>query len=105
MTPVKAVALLDSQLVRHGQAVHLRRGSGAVREGLGFVRGYDVEKVVGLVTLADRKVIISPTDFGTDLPRAGDDFAANAKLGKVQEVNPIHLDDVLVRIEMRVRLP
>lgn len=97
--------MLDRQLAAHGQTIQLRRGAaGTVREGPGFVRGYDVEKVVGLVTLADRKVIISPTDFGNDLPRASDDFATQGKLGKVQEVEPIYLADTLVRVEMRVRL-
>ena len=104
-TPAGAIARLDAAIARRGQTIQLRRGAaGPVREGPGFVRGYDVEKVVGLITLADRKVIISPTDFGSDLPRASDDFASIGKLGKVQEVEPIYLAGTLVRIEMRVRL-
>ncbi len=104
MKPSHAIAMLDRQLTRHGQNVSVRRGVGAVRSGPGFVRGYEVEKIAGLITLADRKVILSPTDFGSDLPRAGDDFSTAGKLGKVQDVEPIHLADVLVRIEMRVRM-
>jgi len=104
MTPSDAIAMLDRQLAQHGQTITLQRGSGVVRSGRGFVRSYKLEKVVGLITLADRTVISSPSDFGGDLPRAGDDFATAGKLGKVQEVEPIYLNDVLVRLEMRVRL-
>lgn len=104
MTPAEAIADLDAELAEAGQTISLKRGSGAVRTGTGFVRGYDVEKVVGLITLADRKVICSPTDFGADLPRAQDDVLIASRPGKVQEVEPIHMADTLVRIEMRVRL-
>lgn len=100
------IAKLDRDLARKGQSVALRRGAtGTVYEMRGFVRGYEIEKVVGLVTLADRKVIVSPTGLGAfGLPQDGDDFATNGKLGKVQEVEPFHYDDVLVRVEMRVRM-
>lgn len=104
MTPTSAIASLDRQLAAHGQTVSLKRGAGAVRTGAGLVRGYDVEKVVGLITLADRRVICSPTDFGADLPRAQDAFLTQGKTGVVQEVEPIYMADTLVRIEMRVRL-
>lgn len=104
MTPAEAIADLDAELAEAGQTISLKRGSGTVRTGAGFVRGYDVEKVVGVITLADRKVIISPTDFGADLPRAQDLFLSQGKTGVVQEVEPIYMADTLVRIEMRVRL-
>lgn len=104
MTPTTAIASLDRQLAQHGQTISLKRGAGAVRTGAGFVRGYDVEKIVGLITLADRRVVVSPTDFGADLPRAQDDVLIASRPGKVQEVEPIHMADTLVRIEMRVRL-
>lgn len=104
MTPTTAIAALDRQLAAHGQTISLKRGSATARTGKGFVRGYEVEKVVGLVTLADRKVVCSPTAFGADLPRANDSFASLGKTGAVQEVEPIYMADTLVRIEMRVRL-
>ena len=106
MTPQEAIAGLDRALSDCGQTVTLRRGvGGATATMRGFVRGYDIEKIVGLITLADRRVIISPTGLGAlGLPRGGDDFSTNGRLGKIQDdVNPIYVNDVLVRVEMRVR--
>lgn len=104
MTPAAEVSKLDRQLSQHGQTVALKRGSGTARTGKVFVRGYDIQYVVGLITLADRKVICSPTDFGADLPRAQDAYLSLGKSGVVQEVEPIYMADTLVRIEMRVRM-
>lgn len=105
MTPAAAITMLDRQLEMHGQTVALRRGTGSVHSCPAFVRGYDIEKVVGLVTLADRKVIASPTGLGAfGIPRLNDDFSTQGKLGKVQEAEPIYVQDVLVRIELRVRM-
>jgi hypothetical protein len=105
VNPFQALLMLDQQLARHGHKIALRRGAtGPVYEMRAFVRGYEIEKVVGLVTLADRKVIVSPTGLGAfGMPRANDDFAMDGLLAKVQEAQPIHLHDVLVRVEMRVR--
>jgi len=105
-TPAGAISRLDAAIARRGQTISLRRGGGALHTCKAVVRGYEPDQVVGLITLADRKVIVSPTGLGAfGLPQDGDDFAANGRLGKVQsDVNPIYLNDVLVRVEMRVRL-
>ena len=105
-TPAMEIAKLDRDLARKGQNVALRRGAtGAVYTMRGFVRGYKIEKVVGLVTLADRKVILSPSGLSVfGVPKNGDDCSIAGSLGKVQEAEPIHYEDVLIRVEMRVRM-
>lgn len=105
MKPSQALAMLDRQLDLHGETIALRRGAtGPVYEMQAFIRGYEIEKVVGLVTLADRKVIVSPTGLGAfGIPRLNDDFSGGGKLAKVQEAEPIYMGGVLVRVEMRVR--
>lgn len=105
-TPAGMIARLDAAIARRGQTIALRRGTGTAHTCRAKVTGYEIEKVVGLVTLADRKVIVSPTGLGAyDIPKANDDFTTQGKLGKVQEVEPIYVDDVLVRVEMRVSFP
>lgn len=103
-SPAGMIARLDAAIARRGQTISLRRGM-TIRTCKAVVRGYEIEKIVGLITLADRKVIVSPTglaDFG--LPHGGDDFATNGRPGKIQDdIDPIYVDDVLVRVEMRVR--
>jgi hypothetical protein len=104
-TPAGMIARLDVAIGRRGQSIALRRGTGAIHTCRGVVRGYEIEKVVGLITLADRRVIVSPGGLGAyGIPKANDDFSSKGKLGKVQEAEPIYVDDVLVRVELRVRL-
>lgn len=106
MTPNEAIAMLDRQIAAHGQTITLKRGSAAEHGCKAFVRGYKPEAIAGLITLADRQVVVSPTGLGTfGVPAGGDRFATNGRQGTVQaDVNPIYIDDVLVRVEMRVRL-
>jgi hypothetical protein len=106
MTPSHAIAMLDRQIAAHGQTIALKRGGAAEHSCKAFVRGYKPEAIAGLITLADRQVIVSPTGLGAfGVPADGDRFATNGRQGTVQpDVNPIYIDDVLVRVEMRVRL-
>lgn len=105
-SPADLIADLDDAIADAGQTIALRRGTGQPVTCRAVVRGYKLEKIVGLITLADRKVIVSPTGLGAfGIPRGGDDFSTQGRLGTVQaDVEPIYVDDVLVRVEMRVRL-
>lgn len=105
MTPERAIAKLDRQLSRHGQAIAFQRGS-TEQAAVGFVRGYKVEQLVGLITQQDREVIVSPSSLGTFQPRENDDFiiVAGSELGKVMAAEPIHIGSTLVRWNLRVRL-
>lgn len=103
MTPANAIAALDRQIAQHGQAIAFLRGN-VEQEARGFVRGYKAEQLVGLITQADRQVIVSPSSLGTYAPRVNDDFASMDVLGKVMAAEPIHMDGVLVRWNLRVRL-
>lgn len=103
MTPRDAVAMLDRQVAAHGQDIAFQRGS-SEQQARGFVRGYKVEQLVGLITQADREVIVSPSSLGAYVPRTNDAFASAGVLGKVMAAEPIHMDGVLVRWNLRVRL-
>lgn len=105
MSPEQAISMLDAQLSEHGQAIAFRRGS-TEQAAVGFVRGYKVEQLVGLVTQQDREVIVSPSSLSGYEPRENDDFAVtvSARLGNVISVEPIHIGTTLVRWNLRVRL-
>ncbi|WEJ32194.1 hypothetical protein [Devosia sp. SD17-2] len=103
MTPSEAIAALDHQLARHGQPIGFKRGS-TIQSATGFVRGYKPEALAGLITQADRSVIVSPTSLSTYVPKANDDFNANGALGKVIAVEPIHIGATVVRYNVTVRM-
>ncbi|MCF1744732.1 hypothetical protein [Paradevosia shaoguanensis] len=105
MTPEYAIAVLDRQIAAHGQPLALRRGTGAQHNARGFIRGYKPDELIGLVSQADRNVTISPSSLGAyGLPKAQDDFSSNGQRGKVEDVEPIHIGETLVRVNLRVRL-
>ncbi|QDZ10523.1 hypothetical protein [Devosia ginsengisoli] len=105
MTPERAIAKLDRQLSRHGQAIAFKRGA-TEQAAVGFVRGYKAEQLVGLITQQDREVVVSPSSLATFQPKENDDFiiTAGAKLGKVMTAEPIHIGTTPVRWNLRVRL-
>ncbi|MHA6690594.1 hypothetical protein [Devosia sp. A449] len=105
MTPAQAIAALDGQIADHGQAIAFRRGA-IEQNAAGFVRGYDPEQLVGMITQRDRKVIVSPSSLGSYEIKENDDFAitAGAKLGKVISAEPIHIGATLVRWNLLVTL-
>ena len=104
MTPTEAIAMLDRQIDAHGQRVSFKRNTAGLT-ARGFVREYKPEQLVGLITQADRMVIISPSVLGTfGVPKALDEVAIAGAVGKVQSVGTTHINDVLVRLELRVRM-
>ncbi|AKR57127.1 hypothetical protein XM25_15260 [Devosia sp. H5989] len=107
MTPELSVSMLDRQIAAHGQPIALRRGKSGSQQhnARGFVRGYRPEELVGLVQQADRGVVLSPSGLaGFGLPQAGDEFSSQGRRGTVEDVEPIHIGETLVRVNMRVRL-
>lgn len=104
MTPNEAIDALDRQIAAHGQSVSFKRSTSRL-DARGFVREFKPEQLVGLITQQDRKVILSPSVLGTyGVPKAQDDVNIAGQIGKVQSVGMTHLNDVLVRLEIRVRL-
>jgi hypothetical protein len=99
MTPAQAIAALDAQIAMHGEAVTLRRTGLADAPCRAIVRNLKGSELVGSATLADLKVIISPTAlaaFGE--PRASD--AVVVKGRKMQVKFPpelIYIDNAWVR--------
>lgn len=105
MTPSDAIAMLDRQITVHGQTIALRRGSGAQHNARGVVRDFKPEQLVGLVTQADRAVILSPSNLGAfGVPLLQDAVSISGRIGTVQEVEPVAINDVVVRVNMRVRM-
>lgn len=103
MNPAQAITMLDAQIAEHGQAIAFKRGA-TEKAATGFVRGYKVEQLVGLITQQDRNVIVSPSSLGGFAPAANDDFITMGKLGKVTAAEPIHIGSTLVRWNLTVRL-
>ena len=112
MTPAQAIAALDRQLARHGQAVRVRRGPKeapvAVAAMLGFVRGYRAEDVVGQsgVSQEDSKVILSPSDLSTwpqPYPQKGDWCEVDGRFRAIEAADHMKLNNVVVRIELQVK--
>lgn len=103
MTPESAIAMLDRQIADHGQSVSFRR-TGVVHQTSGFVRGYRAEELVGTITQADRRVIVSPTNLNGFEPKRDDEFATLGRVGRVMEVEPVNIGSTVVRYNINVRM-
>jgi len=106
MTPRQAIAMLDDQIRRHGRSVtyHVMT-AGAPDSGApvrGFVRGMKPDELVGDVTQKDRKVSFSPTYMPT-VPAEGCRLVIDGKAYRAQLIEPIEIDNVLVRINIMAR--
>lgn len=104
MTPAQAIASLDRQLSAHGSAVFFARQSAPQQEARAFVRGYKSEELVGLITQADQKLIVSPTSLAGFVPKKKDRTTVDGAPGTVEDVDPVEIDGVVVRFNIRVRL-
>lgn len=104
MTPAQAIAALDRQLGAHGSKVFFARQNAPQQEARAFVRGYKSEELIGLIKQTDRKLIVSPTSLGGFLPKEKDRTMVSGKPGSVEDVDPVEVDGVVVRYNIRVRL-
>lgn len=104
-TPAGSIARLDAALARRGEKVFFARGAGAQQEMRARVVDYSTEELVGLVTQADRKVLLSPTSLGGyGVPKRKDRFSSVDEQGSVEAVRRFRVNNVLVKIELRVRV-
>jgi hypothetical protein len=104
MTPAQAIAMLDDQIARHGQTLKFKRGAAAMVPMRGFVRGFKPSELVGTLTQGDRSIVLSPKALGTfGVPRALDKVVIADTSATVQSAESVHMDDVLVRINLIVR--
>jgi hypothetical protein len=103
MTPAMAIAMLDRQIAKHGQTIDFKRGA-TTQAATGFVRGYETEQLVGMLTQKDRKVVVSPSSLGAFQPRENDDFNTGGKIGKVTAAEAIQIGTTIVRWNLRVTL-
>ncbi|KNY18227.1 hypothetical protein AKG11_03580 [Shinella sp. SUS2] len=104
MRPDRAIAMLDRQLASHGSKVVFARQGAPQHEARAFVRGYTSEELVGLIEQADRKLVVSPTSLAGFMPKKKDRVTASGKSGTVEDVDPVEIDGVVVRFNIRVRL-
>ena len=104
MNPARAIAMLDKQIAAHGQRISFKRGTSGITTRC-FVREYKPDELVGLITQQDRLVVLSPSDLGAyGIPKAQDLVATGGQQGIVQSVGQTHINDVLVRLDLRVRM-
>jgi hypothetical protein len=128
MTPTNAIAMLDRQLAKHGQAIMLQRitsaaGGVQVKANLqlqAFVRSFNPDELVGGIVQTDSKVILSPTEILREgwpgpnssatptsqdrrVPRKGDNCRIAGRIRNIENAKPFYLDDELVRIELQVK--
>ena len=122
-TPASMISRLDASLARHGEDCTLRRkeGSPLVEKDVtvrASVRGVRSNEIVGTVTQAYSKAVISMTqilaaewpsgysltDGAVDprLPRPNDFLIVKGKQRQIMFVNPIAVDGTVVRIELQV---
>lgn len=104
MTPAQAIAALDRQIDKHGSVVFFARQGVPQQEARAFVRGYKSEELVGLIEQMDRKLVVSPTSLAAFLPKEQDRTTVGGKSGTVEDVDPVEIDGVVVRFNIRVRL-
>lgn len=110
MTPTRAIAMLDRAVARSGQTAVLRRvvPNAAIEKSLRvFFRGYTSDEITGGIQQGDSLVAISPTEWAKtglpDLARRNDRLNIAGRLRNVENVDPIYIDDKLVRINLQVR--
>lgn len=120
------IASLDAHLRARGTDVTLRRVTGSAPSTTNHdvnvraaVRSYTAEELVGDVKQTDSHVIISPTQIlaagwpGTgevasatvadpSLPRRLDKLVIAGRVRAIEAVDPIYVNNELVRVEMRV---
>lgn len=103
MTPTEAIAMLDRQLAKTGQDIAFRRGV-VEQEAWGKVDSYAPEQLVGIITQADQRVVVSPSSLGTYEPKENDEFTTGGRLGVVTAAQPRRMQNTIVRWNISVRL-
>lgn len=125
LSPESLISKLDAFLEKAGEDITLRRLYSTNRiasdvEVRAVVRGYDPQELVNEITQQDQKVIISPTEInnlgwpgpdfnpGLDsndirIPKKNDEVLTSRGKLTVQAGVGFYIQDILVRIEMRVR--
>ena len=111
MIPAACIAALDRALAANGEDIVLRRmthvgtiSTPSDRPGIrAHVRGYRPDELVGNIAQGDRRVILSPTGLGGDLPKRGDFVLIAGRSCKIEAAPEIRVGGVVVRIELQVR--
>lgn len=117
MSAAQEIADLDFSLLNDAQIITLTRGAASV-DCFAFVRGLDRNPLVGSINQQEFHVIISPTQIDADdwpsapssppvspdprIPIKGDRVTVAGRVRTVQDVLPMFVANVLVRIEMKV---
>lgn len=111
MTPARAIAMLDSQIRRHGEDIIVRRytaPTGSPRPKIdvaarAFVRAVKADALVGDIKQTHSDVTVSPTGIAALLPlRTGDKLVIQGKERDVTSAKPVLVAGVLARIDLLV---
>lgn len=112
LSPEKMIADLDAAIGRRGQMIKLiRYSAGAEGEQIPYekemranVRAHGPSDLVE--GGPDTIVVISPTELARTsfpLPRRDDHIVLHADPTAIQQVSPVYVDDVLVRVRLLCR--
>lgn len=111
-TPAEAIAELDAAIAQAGQTVMLERlvpNAASVTQPMrAFSRGYKPDELANGVQQGDSLVVLSPsqlvgTPFATEMLVANNKIEINGRRRNIQMVDPVYMNDVLVRINLQVR--
>lgn len=113
MNAADAIAALDRQIAKHGEDIVLRRfgpnQSVLDRPCRAFVRGYKPNELAGGLQQGDSVLALSPTNMPVEFTgasgrlRVNDRIVVSGRVRNVQFVDPVRIDDVLVRLNVTVR--
>ncbi len=100
MTPAEAISALDQALAEAGEMVTVRRGA-ETATAKAFVRAKSASEIAGTSGQMHWNVALSPTGLGTfGTPMINDDVTIKGKDCQVSFVEPVHMNGVLVRINL-----
>ena len=107
MTPEHAIAKLQRQLAKHGQNVGLRKVSNGQPLAVDFVqrasvRGFKPDELVGQIQQGDRNVVLLPDAVAVALKK-GDKIVIAGAAANVETAEIVRMNDVAVRVNVRVR--
>jgi hypothetical protein len=111
MSPAEAIAMLDRQIMAHGQTVSLRKkaalDASQDKPMQAFVRGYKPDELSGGINQGDSTMVFSPTQLTASgyagAPARLDKVTIAGRLRNIEVANPVEIQGVIVRWECWVR--
>jgi hypothetical protein len=110
MSAAAWIQMLDSEIDDNGQDISLVLVAPSSKTTVpcrAFVRQYRPQELIGGILQGDTLVVLSPTDLAalSRLPRRNDQVTVDGAIKRVEYVEPVKLDNQLVRVNLQVRGP